>query len=1543
MVHRFQEAAGEDVAEGKPEVTKSKAKRGSIIVLPSIVFAFGLLITIATSWYWNVSNEKAVSGQLEEITNLAESSVKNRFELYEYGLRGMRGTILATWPDRLNRGVIERYIASRENQREFPGARGFGFIRLVPPEGLEEFLKAAQADGRPNFALRELNQNDGDRFIIQYIYPEAGNEGATGLDIASETNRRTAAMDAVLSGDVRLTEPITLVQADGKVGRGFLILLPVYEGDFPTNNPSERQKAAIGWSYAPLVVDEVLANLGVGLENIRLSLTDSAEDHPFFISDTHEQKAITSQTETRRLQVLGREWMLQVNALPSFYQSLNLLSAWTLGLIGMLLSAASAGLTWWYLLARKGHEGTELGQDVSFRSFVRDPLARSVILFAIVFVTVVSGTACAYIWQNKWQKTADQLTARTSEATVSYQNQIADYQLALRFLSASIEASDLFRTKVAQGLASEEELDDWRQQVENSLSAFMLSSSPVFQARVIGFANQGKELVRVEYQDGKLITAPEERLQKKGQEPYMQTGHQLNPGSMWTSDVTLNRENGQIEEPERPTVRFFTPIFAASGERFGIVILNVDWGNFLSEAHLTSGDVSSFILNVRDDFLLHPDPAMSFAFERWSAPSWRNIFQQSGLPYGAPESLEGWTDNSGAEWLTSSSTIAPNGNENPGEVTLIYAKPLGDIIADFLRAALLSVSLVTIFGVLSVLAYFFSWKRGQRDQLIRRQIAATQRLRSQEGLLRDILGSAPEAMIVCNHDGRIVFANQRTSDLFGYTLDELTELPSGALIADDCIAQFRKDFDSYLKTSANVSTAENLELDAVRKDKTDFPAKVQMAAVDFEEKYLLVLSVRDLTEELRAKETLTVAKEAAEQASVAKGAFMANISHEIRTPLNAILGLTTLLIDGKASDEQRDFLNKINLAGRSLLGIVNNVLDLSKIEANEMALDEVIFSPRDQIGDLITIYETQASVANLEFKVDIAENLPETVLGDSNRLGQILTNLVGNAIKFTEKGSVTLRAELLPTERNEGNHTVNLRFSVIDTGIGVPIDKQEKLFKPFSQADSSTSRKFGGTGLGLSIVNQFVALMGGRLGLDSEDGKGSRFWVELPFRRVAEGTLYPPEKSSASLLVFLVEDNETERLRLTNLIISLGWDAVAMTTGTELVDEYLRRVSENIVLPDVLIVDWQLPELDGVSALSRLAEQLGESNLPAALMISVFDSEKIAEIDTKHLADQIITKPIDGSTLFNAVNDIVSARTGRKDHVLEITNTETLDANWLPDIKTLVVDDSKLNLEVATHLLSNSGAIVTAVESGEQCLALLRAQPEKFDVVLMDVQMPGMDGYETTKRIRTELGLHTLPVLALTAGALLEERKLALAAGMNDFLTKPIEPRQLIQRVRKAAENANGSTIPVTARASKNDVIIAADVAQEVISLPESKAIPEDTSELPIWDRNHALDLAGGNEPLLKRLAELYPPQVRQQIIEVQNGVADNDTDLAARSLHILQGSSSQIGAQRVADLARNLEKTTREQGISELLQQIEYLSKLVEETASVIEKAFAD
>ncbi|MES2581121.1 MAG: response regulator [Pseudomonadota bacterium] len=537
--------------------------------------------------------------------------------------------------------------------------------------------------------------------------------------------------------------------------------------------------------------------------------------------------------------------------------------------------------------------------------------------------------------------------------------------------------------------------------------------------------------------------------------------------------------------------------------------------------------------------------------------------------------------------------------------------------------------------------------------------------------------------------------------------------------------------------------------------------------------------VLDRTAELQvANRNLETRTQEAETANRAKADFLANMSHEIRTPMNAILGLAYLLQQSPLDADARDLVGKIRNAGRSLQSIINDILDISKIEAGRLEIEHAPFRLGDVLENLASIMSANVGDKILELAIAPAPHIGGNLIGDALRLEQVLINLTGNAIKFTQLGSITVAIDLLAQD----DKIAKLRFAVRDTGMGIPLDKQGQIFAPFSQADVSTTRRFGGTGLGLTICRHLVLGMGGDIGVISKPGKGSEFWFTIPFEWRASQEYAVPEL--ATLEVLIADDSEIARENLSNTARSIGWVPTNAESGEDAIRKLRTRHDAHGSF-DVMLVDWKMPGMDGLQAAQAIRQSFGDNGCPIVLMVTAFAREELLRQPHADLVDGVLSKPVTSSALYNCVADALRRR-GQG-------NLAPLRANPAPrgmrllGLRVLVVDDSDLNREVAQRILAAEGAYVQLANDGRAALYWLREHPHAADIVLMDVQMPVMDGYEATRQLRQLPHAKDLPVVALTAGAFKAQQEVALQAGMNAFVAKPFNVEELIATILQLA------------------------------------------------------------------------------------------------------------------------------------------------------------
>jgi signal transduction histidine kinase/DNA-binding response OmpR family regulator/integral membrane sensor domain MASE1 len=563
---------------------------------------------------------------------------------------------------------------------------------------------------------------------------------------------------------------------------------------------------------------------------------------------------------------------------------------------------------------------------------------------------------------------------------------------------------------------------------------------------------------------------------------------------------------------------------------------------------------------------------------------------------------------------------------------------------------------------------------------------------------------------------------------------------------------------------------------------------------------------RQMTAALRESESsLIVARDLAEAASRAKTEFVANMSHEIRTPLNAVLGMTQLLNNTPLSPDQQKYLAMIRSSGNSLLNILNDVLDFSKIEAGRMELSPAPFQLSAVLETVATIMTVNAAEKDLELAIGVDPGVPQALLGDGHRLQQILVNLVGNAIKFTEKGSVAVLVELAQTPAAAFGKAdaVNLRFTITDSGIGIEADSLARLFAPFSQADASMTRRFGGTGLGLAISRRLAALMGGRIDVRSTPGAGSEFAFVVPLLRVAATPLanVGPDAGGdpvANLLV--VDDDPVSAAYLDQTIRAQGWRCDCAASG----EQALAMLGDAGGRYGAVLVDWNMPGMDGLKTIEAI-RAAGEGAPAMILMVSAFGQGKLLHTDGARNADAVLLKPVTGQRLQDALrqaagaiaasaataatasmaaNDARAADQGQGGLASDATPAIESSVPSLDGVRILLVEDNPINQLVARSMLDYAGASVDAVENGRLALDLLRTESQRYDLVLMDVQMPEMDGFEATRLIRSELKL-TIPVLAMTAGVMASEREQCIASGMDDFIAKPVDAEDMLLAIRR--------------------------------------------------------------------------------------------------------------------------------------------------------------
>lgn len=780
--------------------------------------------------------------------------------------------------------------------------------------------------------------------------------------------------------------------------------------------------------------------------------------------------------------------------------------------------------------------------------------------------------------------------------------------------------------------------------------------------------------------------------------------------------------------------------------------------------------------------------------------------------------------------------------------------------------------------------------------------AAEDALRESEAKLRSITSAVADAIIMMDEDGLVTFWNEAAERTFGYSRMEMLGRPlHHTIVPERYRAAFRDGHRQFMETGTGAVIGRTVEIQGIHKDGYEFPTELTIAPVRFGGTWHAIGTVRNIAERKRAEEqleenarTLAAANAQlevaiaqanqlaleAQVASVAKSDFVANMSHEIRTPLNGVIGMTTLLLDTPLTAEQRDFAETVRTSGEALLSVVNDILDFSKIEAGKMDLESIEFDLRaavDQIGDILA---PRAQEKGLQFTILIHHDVPDYVMGDPGRLRQILLNLAGNALKFTERGEIVVSAQL---HSSDGQHAT-VRFEVSDSGIGIPEDRLKLLFQPFTQADSSTTRKYGGTGLGLTISKRLCQAMGGEIDVRSVPNEGSTFHFTVKFELAkVPGVAQPLDMSAlAGMRLLVVDASATGRKVYRELLRSLGI-SVAEAPDTDAAYDAMRHAAAEAQPYSVVLVDHFQPHMDAAEFARRVMADpvLLRTRL---LLVTSWPKRGDAAAMAKNGYAAYLTKPVKRGHLIEAIAAVAAPTTERVQAKHTLVTQHTLTEAARSRTRILLVEDNIVNQKVATRVLEKLGYRCDIANNGRE--ALEAAQKTPYNLIFMDCQMPEMDGYEATKAIRQfEAHRRYTPIVALTASALRSDYDSCIAAGMDDVLTKPIHVEPL-QKVL----NAYLSEDPPVRHKAKEVSVTMSSPAENPVNL------------------DRLSEITMGDPDLESELIVTFLADTAQRISELAKLIADGDAASLVRTAHAIKGSAGNMGAATLQEIAHQLE-----------------------------------
>ncbi len=737
-------------------------------------------------------------------------------------------------------------------------------------------------------------------------------------------------------------------------------------------------------------------------------------------------------------------------------------------------------------------------------------------------------------------------------------------------------------------------------------------------------------------------------------------------------------------------------------------------------------------------------------------------------------------------------------------------------------------------------------------------------------------------------DWSIIRVNHRMAELFGWELDEMLG-QSPRIWYPETRELSEGPYADILRGEIHTSTQE-----VRRKDGSRFWCRVSGNAIDRNDLSSgTVWMFDDVTAERKAAELMRQAKEMAEEATRMKSDFLANMSHEIRTPMNAIIGMTHLALHTELSAKQRNYIEKIDGAARNLLGIINDILDFSKIEAGKLQFENAEFHLEDVMETLADLSVIKAQDKGLELLFDVGPDVPTALVGDALRLGQVLINLVGNAIKFTQRGEVTVGIHVLESDPASPPDSIQLRFDISDTGVGLSSEQSDKLFNAFSQADASTTRRYGGTGLGLTISKRLVELMGGKISVQSQLGVGSTFTFTACFG--LQKTL-PRERPTLdadvrALRILIVDDNARAREIMLAMLASQNFDATAVPGGAEAIATL--EAAQSAGQPyGLVLMDWMMPELDGLATIQQIRSDPRLDGVPAFVMVTAHSRDEFLDQADGTRIDGLLLKPVSPSALLDSILTALGKEVVTKGRKQQRQQASHAAEQSVRGAYLLLVEDNAVNQELALELLQAAGIRVDVANNGLE--ALSQVKRHDYDGVLMDCQMPVMDGFEATRRIRADSRFAQLPILAMTANAVRGDRELCLAAGMNDHIGKPID---VVQLFKTLAQWIKPKTTHMQA-------------------LPDAPApLHRRETDLPMvvgLDLAQALQRMGGNAKLVRKLIARFAQTQAGVMGRIESAITSGALETALREAHTTKGLAGNIGATRLLGLAADVESALR-------------------------------
>ncbi|KTG21345.1 hypothetical protein AUR67_07110 [Pseudoalteromonas sp. XI10] len=1124
---------------------------------------------------------------------------------------------------------------------------------------------------------------------------------------------------------------------------------------------------------------------------------------------------------------------------------------------------------------------------------------RFLLPLAIFFITVIFCSAIFFfelqLHKNINNNVAERLHEASATIDVQVHEKINKYKNDLHFLYSTPPIAGLARAAANGG---NDPLDNttseqWRKRLQTIFVAFLQSNSEFEQLRIISTQQAGQELIRVDRTAGGIVVKADNQLQNKSGRDYYLQSAQLPQGDMYLSAITLNREYGKLDYPYKPMLRIALPIFDEDMQRYGLIIANINTSQLFASLNAMVQAPNSLILTDSEGyFLVHPNE--DFRFSRDLAPNkrWDSVYKSE--PAYLENILSISSNFAGKQQYEALTKRIPfTGDLETGFIDAHIMLPHFEINA-MEREQRIS-TYAFLLGVSAFLVFVLGF--------LNRNLKRNRELAEARAVSSAIISGSKDAIIGVSDKGLISSWNNAATELFGFQREQVLGADINKLTLFPNIEIM--DVCNKVKTE-RIQHEIEVDYKQISQHHTHLALAFSAIFDDHHQHNGTAIIIRDTTAEKQANDKIKqinnelemkVAQRTAqlEKASQVKSAFISNISHEMRTPLNGIIGTLNLIKRESLSNQQQHYLEMTEVSVNSLNVLINDILDLSKIEAGKLDLDKKAFNPIKFFESLSGSMAVKAQEKNLEFILDIADVEYSSIMTDPHRYSQVLTNLINNAIKFTKTGFIKFTA----VSKQLSDDNVELCCTIQDTGIGIAPENQNKLFSAFTQADNSVAAQYGGTGLGLSICKQLASLLNGQISFESTEGKGSTFTFTIKLETQNVEKRQPNSRLKGSVFALSVKQPELER-SLTKLISHCGGQLTN-------VDIESFEINDNMPF-DTLILEPGNPLLTKLDSFSK---NTYDHNLPFKLVVLINPTEPPPQ--AKFCTFTRLSKPVLISEFLLKFADerlIQEQPTQDTMPMRRETDSEIHVDVDIAGAKVLIVDDNDINAAVAKGTLMSLALRFEMASNGQQAIEILASASEgdPFNCVLMDCQMPVLNGYDAAAQIRKGAGgeYHSeIPIIAMTANAMLGERKKCLNAGMSDYITKPISADKLITTTAKWV----ASTYPKHHTAPKT---IAVHEVNQSPAILQEELIDEEKQH---WNREAALGRLMNNEVLLNKVSKMFLESSHKKITMLTQAIKDKDYHAIATTSHALKGTCGDVGAAKLHQHFTELEVLAASKG----------------------------